>query len=1708
MGFCLVQVPTLTDAVEMHSRVLGEKFQFKFDGANFEDFGFMAGVNIGASLPGYDPGELPLTFEDYYRYLGYCIELNINVIRVYTILPPSFYEAVYKLNEAVPSSQRVYVLHGIWSAEEEMNGVDGDGLDMYDSTIVSVQKSYITKVVKGISGVGDTVAYSKEKSGVYNYPIHKYVLGYLMGIEWYPFAVNQTDALNKGKAPFSGKYIKATSNASPFESWLAEMLEFLCSENVRYGWQHPVSFTNWITTDPIFSPLEPRYPDSEEDWITVDPMHITPTSAWQAGYFVNQHAYPYSPDFLLYEYQNFNYTADLFDGLSGIRDPFYLYLARLKLQSSGVPFIVSEVGLPTSVGTSHPSYHGVPDRGHGRIREDVMSQHMEDIIAVTHGLGIQGIMIFELLDEWFKRSWNTIIMDRERKNWHNPMSSEQWFGLVATESMQRITIDGLKNDWDSDDLNPVVFENNPPDEQTLRVGSSFSSPFGKVACYHDETFFYMTVSKRDGSAWSQNDVMHIGFDTVPGKGNYLANHVPFSFERSVDYIMTFSRNENLTVYANRQVDRYMRRYGSWLEGWDRWATPVAEVDERRFEPVTLLTKFPTYVPLGIKNQDDPAPYSYETASDVVLMERGKYVAGFLDRGTNDLKSENFDNRASWEAKDDLLEVRIPWMLLGYSNPASKEVFYTDDYDRNSTTKYVKSSGIHFQMFLEGTFSLETPVYHYNWGEWSGACYCERFKKGVQRIADIYDFTRNNMPGSSVSYSSPATVSDMRDIDFCACSKVIEDPTDHSFVEQSSLSVFNTYLALFALFFLMSQLFYAGFLRPLLSHLLYCYSCAGFTKRNSSKQLQAVAFILFSVFFTVIMVYYSFGDYSNPYIMVKQYIESIAANNDGLSLGYMLYFLSLNWDGFLVLLFIFWVKFPKPNSEVDDAGLSDAELDLTVTTAPLGQTFTDAGSMRSFPASGFNSQSKVFGAPSASLATSPRGSSKPSSTLMSPVGSHRGSMLSRNTSFANSAVDASFVSGINSSNPRYGGRYSSAGDTSFISGRALDRSFVPIDEADESFNMQDYTIARLNQSGHGRADVMNDDPVEHCDENDVSFESVETHTKRRVTAADIAYGDGGIGAGNFLKFGEFEKKNIDGIEQEGSHAFVIACHNSSSKIKKTIEHILTKAEPWQIFVADNGSTVKEVNLTERACMQVSREYSRNHPSYRGPNVNFGTLIEGSKSVAQFATVYNLRNYEKKIDYVTLIDDDTIVPRNWTEEVVVKYFTDDEDVQCLAYPLCSANKRYHPLPLLQNFEYFLAGYMKLVQARLGTALFASGAFSTWRVDTIVDILFRHDTMHHGDDLQQGLILHSLANKPWILHPERKHGTSYKVAVAGDIVVGTDVPVCWVHFQDVVPNFIMRHWKWLRSVEKCNCGEPSLFVQRAKGWDVSRQRFLWKYVKMICRFNAIRHWRAFFARLIALHDAALIINDWVVMLYGLYLIITSENKQFFVLGLLVAWAFHTLIYILFDYFVLSPAGYSVPPEVRVVFPTIYKLPTLMILRFYGMLYNLLYYLPCVRNKKRVNDRFNETVQFKAMVDNVYIENDPEANRKDSYPQNDLDSLAVLRRENVQRELLLARNIYKEIRVRQQQGITFRPDDVVPGELGYGAANAVNVDYDSPSRNDSPFSPSSSRKASIISPSSSRKLSGTLNLSMPDIRTTEKSDEGIVVEHTTGDEDEESIC
>ena len=222
-----------------------------YDGNSWEPR-FWTGVNLGATTPGTFPGELAATKEDYLRWFPKMKAMNVDVLRVYTILPPHFYEALDEFNAG--RDDPLWLTQGIWTPEEALIGPDATGRDAYTPEISTAFDDEIRDAVSAVHGDGTIDPEFGRASGEYTTDVSPYLLGWILGTEWYPYSVQKTDKAHAGEAPYTGEYFSANEDASPFESWISSKLDLLAKEEMKRGWQHPVAFTNWLTTDPLKHP--------------------------------------------------------------------------------------------------------------------------------------------------------------------------------------------------------------------------------------------------------------------------------------------------------------------------------------------------------------------------------------------------------------------------------------------------------------------------------------------------------------------------------------------------------------------------------------------------------------------------------------------------------------------------------------------------------------------------------------------------------------------------------------------------------------------------------------------------------------------------------------------------------------------------------------------------------------------------------------------------------------------------------------------------------------------------------------------------------------------------------------------------------------------------------------------------------------------------------------------------------------------------------------------------------------------------------------------------------------------------------------------------------------------------------------------------------------------------------------------------------------
>ncbi|MEZ3117193.1 hypothetical protein RYH80_14855 [Halobaculum sp. MBLA0147] len=601
----------------------------------------LRGVNLGMGKPGRFPGETAITREEYDRWLAQMAAMDANVIRVYTVHPPAFYEALAAHN--ADTDRPLYLLHGNWLPARLIEGET----TAYDDTVTTTFDDRLQTVVDVVNGDAELPERRGYAAGSYDTDVSAYTLGYVVGIEWEPRFVARTDERHEGGAT-DGRFVRATSDASGFERWLAERLDALTTYAAdTYDHRRPVSFANWPTTDHLTHPAEPFV---WEDEASVNPNHVVTTDAFAPGAFATYHVYPYYPDFMNFSERYTSHTT-----ADGEQSSYAGYLTDL-VDAVDHPVFVGEFGVPASRGTAHEHVFGL-DQGHHTEREqgEMDAELFERLVAT----GTAGGAVFAWHDEWFKRTWNTMeTTDPNRRPfWLNVQSPEQRFGLLSFDPEDAITLSGTDDEW----------------TDATRVASGASGvqhPFGdgddasrdlrELRASVDEAYLNLRATYEDlGEAvdWDATQTLLL-LDTTPDRGNTtLPRGLDGETTRGVDFAVELGGPSASRLWVASHQDVFYYEYGERDEAIE--AGPyAADPDNGVYHPVRLATSYALRIP----NQDRTIPFrSVET--------------GALRYGTADPDHPDYDSLADVFVDTDgnTVEVRLPWQALNVRDPSSRTV---------------------------------------------------------------------------------------------------------------------------------------------------------------------------------------------------------------------------------------------------------------------------------------------------------------------------------------------------------------------------------------------------------------------------------------------------------------------------------------------------------------------------------------------------------------------------------------------------------------------------------------------------------------------------------------------------------------------------------------------------------------------------------------------------------------------------------------------------------------------------------------------------------------------------------------------------------------------------------------------------------------------------------------------------------------------------
>ncbi|NNG15934.1 MAG: hypothetical protein HKM89_05575 [Gemmatimonadales bacterium] len=654
-----VQPKTRAQRLQVQARTRGASFEVP-QGSAWEPM-YIRGVNLGVALPGRFPSQFPLDSATYAGWLDTLATMHANAVRVYTILPPSFYRALSGWNTAHPD-KAIWLIHGVWTELPPRH-------DFNDAPWKDGFRQEMRRVVDLIHGSAELAPRPGHASGKYDTDVSQWVLAYIIGREWEPFAVRAFDQRYPNALSYAGRYLRV-SEGTATDNWMAEQCDYLLSYEVdTYNAIRPIAYTNWPTLDPLEHPTEPNTDEElawreivdrpakyirqeyENDAVGLDATLVRPTQANPAGWFASYHAYPYYPDFMLYD-DRYNQAASA-EG----RSNYFGYLERLTKHHSGIPLVIAEYGVPSSRGMAHLQPQGWHHGGHDEAAMAAIDARLTREIKES---GAAGGILFAWLDEWFKHNWAVIDLEipaGHNPRWLNVMDAEQQYGILGMYPGDSGATPVLGGD-------PAVWSNLSIVQQTEAMAQDSATTLHVGG---DEAFLYLALALPDRAGrpfpWDSLGV-YVALDTYRADlGQHRLPRGVVQSDIGFEFLVDLESPERGRLRVIPEYNPYLGPEAI-IDGDERGAfyrrptRTVARYDGE-FDSLYVITNRARF---GRDGTFFPA-----TAYPRGELQYGSHLASTLS-------DWYFDEGVG------LLELRLPWALLNVTDPSSARILYEETID--------------------------------------------------------------------------------------------------------------------------------------------------------------------------------------------------------------------------------------------------------------------------------------------------------------------------------------------------------------------------------------------------------------------------------------------------------------------------------------------------------------------------------------------------------------------------------------------------------------------------------------------------------------------------------------------------------------------------------------------------------------------------------------------------------------------------------------------------------------------------------------------------------------------------------------------------------------------------------------------------------------------------------------------------------------------
>ena len=361
----------------------------------------------------------------------------------------------------------------------------------------------------------------------YNTDVSEYVLGYTVGIEFEEDDLIYTEIMNEKKS-YYGKYIYTDSDASSFESYLAQMGDYLADYEMKtYEKQRLISFIGSSSyhivnsmensnSDYTISNLS-KDKDVAKKYVDIENNKII-KKILKTGIVASYNIFPAYSEIKQY-YGNLKY-----------------YLETINNYHT-VPVIISELGIPSSR-VANSFTEGEEQQ---YINEEKQGELLVQAYRDIKTSNCAGGFIFEFQDSWSRSSWNTKeskLIDRSAY-WSDAQTYSQNFGVMTFEPGEVKSTpypDTSIDEWDADS---IVSED---ENITLSMKS-------------DEKYLYFMIKSLDRFDFEKDEI-YIDLDVTPNSGVEQSSQFDLIFETPVDFIININGKENSRVYIHEYYNEF------------------------------------------------------------------------------------------------------------------------------------------------------------------------------------------------------------------------------------------------------------------------------------------------------------------------------------------------------------------------------------------------------------------------------------------------------------------------------------------------------------------------------------------------------------------------------------------------------------------------------------------------------------------------------------------------------------------------------------------------------------------------------------------------------------------------------------------------------------------------------------------------------------------------------------------------------------------------------------------------------------------------------------------------------------------------------------------------------------------------------------------------------------------------------------------------